>query len=28
RSGGFLLSFLAFIALFVLSAIGVYQNMH
>lgn len=27
RSGGFLLGFLAFIGLFVLSAIGLYQNM-
>lgn len=28
RSGGFLLSFLAFAGLFVLSAIGLYQNMY
>jgi glutathione S-transferase len=28
RSGGFLISFLAFLGLFLLSAIGLYQNMH
>ena len=28
RSGGFLLSFLSFLGLFILSAIGLYQNMH
>lgn len=28
RSGGFLLSFLAFFGLFILSAIGLYQQMH
>ncbi len=28
RTGGFLLSFFAFLGLFILSAIGLYQNMH
>ena len=28
RSGGFLLSFFAFLGLFILSVIGLYQNMH
>jgi glutathione S-transferase len=28
RSLGFLISFLAFIGLFILSAIGLYQSMH
>ena len=28
RSGGFLISFLAFLGLFLLSALGLYQNMH